>query len=78
MGRDRKTRAKTKLAAQFMLGVKRSFYPGECVLNFVRESAQRVPVRRQSDATRRTRDQRLAHDFLKSPKMSGDRRLRQM
>jgi hypothetical protein len=53
-------------------------FPGECVLNFGREYAQRVPVRRQSDAARRTGNQRLADDFLKSPKMSGDRWLRQM
>jgi hypothetical protein len=34
MGCDCETRAEPKLTAQFMLSVERSFYPGECVLNF--------------------------------------------
>src|SRR5262249_37229741 len=75
---DRQARAEAELTAQFMLGVKRSFHPGEYVLNFGRESAQRVAVSRQSHATCRTGNQRLADDFLKSPKVSGDCRLRQM
>ncbi len=50
MGRDRKTRAKTKLAAQLILGVERSLDPGERILNFGRENAQRVTVCRQSNA----------------------------
>src|SRR6516164_10277383 len=54
VGCDRQTRAEPKFAAQFMLGLERSFHPGECVLNFGRKSAQGVTVRRQFDAARRT------------------------
>jgi|SRR6516162_1181509 len=61
-----------------MLGAERSLDPGEGVLNFCRERPQGVAVRRQSDAPGRARNKRLANNFLKSPNMRGDRRLRQM
>jgi hypothetical protein len=49
--------------------VRSEFRPRVCATR-----ARASPV----DAARRTGNQRLADDFLKSPKMSGDRWLRQM
>jgi hypothetical protein len=44
MGRDRKARAKMKLAAQLILGVERSLDSGERILNFGRETRTRDRV----------------------------------